>query len=85
MKVTESPAVMLLAVLRDGTEGTGKPETCGLCGRFKVEFVTSPGLREKRGSRDLEERAVVCVNADTPCLLALRAKSILGALQAASR
>ena len=84
-KVTETSAVMMLAVLRDGSADTGQAQKCGLCGRFKTEFVTSPGLRRKVPHRNLKDRAVVCTNADGPCIGAFAAKPILDALREACR
>lgn len=77
MKTSEHPGVLLLACKRDGAPGTGPAERCGLCGRAKVEFVSSAGLR--RLCPTLPERETVCVNAKGPCLNALYAKKWLTA------
>lgn len=83
MKVQTSPARMLLAFVRDGSPGTGEAEFCGLCRRYKSEFIISLGLRQLFPK--LPEKKVVCTNADGPCLAALGAKPILDALKGATR
>lgn len=83
MKVSEHPGIILLATKRDGRPGTGPALTCGFCRRAKVEFVASLGLREVIPS--LPERETVCVNADGPCVMALKAKKWLDALREATR
>ena len=82
MKVTDAQSVMLLAVRRDGSDGTGDALRCTLCRKALVEFVASPGLRRLRPA--LAERTTVCVNTtwtgSIPCPAALRAKPILDAI-----
>lgn len=88
MKIAESRAVAMIAVLRDGSPDAGEAVRCdGLlgCGRFKTEFALSRGLRERLPHRNLPERVVACTNADKPCLHAVKAKPILEALREASR
>lgn len=60
----------------------GGVDRCGLCRRYRVEFVASAGLR---AIASLPERERVCVNADGPCLMALKAKKWLDALMGATR
>lgn len=89
MKVSQSQAPMLLAVILDGSDqgdGTRVPERrCGFCRAFVVRFETSPGLRRRA---DVPELLEACTNAGggiLPCPGALRAKPMLDALKGATR
>ena len=76
MKITESPAAMLLAFRKDGT--VGPRETCALCNKVMVEFTASPGMR--RLAPELPARTTTCVNSQGPCFGALKAKPLMDAL-----
>lgn len=79
MKVSETPAVMMLAVLADGRDHALAREQCLACSNYLVEFVSSPGLRAAADAR-LPLRELVCVNVEGPCIAAIKAKKWFKAL-----
>lgn len=91
MRVSESRALILLAVVLDGRDqgdGVKVPHmNCMRCGNFMVRFEASPGLQQAAGVAHLTE---ACVDTSggfmgLPCGGALAAKPLLDALKTAAK
>ncbi len=91
MRVSESCARILLAIVLDGSDqgdGARVPlKVCDKCGNYLVRFETSPGLQKKTGTAATTD---VCVTTEGgilggPCWGAIRAKPLLDALKKGSK